>query len=39
VRYADTEDTGSNTLVKQPIAACVEEVYEDGDFAALGIGI
>ena len=38
VRYADAEDTGSNTLVKQPIAAYVEKVYEDGNFAALGIG-
>ncbi len=38
VRYADVEDTGSNTLVKQPIAAYVERVYEDGNFAALGIG-
>ena len=38
VRYADTEDTGSNTLVKQPVAAYVEKVYEDGNFAALGIG-
>ena len=38
VRYADTEDTDSNTLVKQPVAAYVEKVYEDGNFAALGIG-
>src|SRR5690606_20953075 len=38
VRYADAEDTGSNTLVKQPVAAYVEKVYEDGNFAALGIG-
>jgi hypothetical protein len=38
VRYADAEDTGSNTLVKQPVAAYVERVYEDGNFAALGIG-
>ena len=38
VRYADAEDTGSNTLVKQPVAAYVEKVYEEGNFAALGIG-
>jgi hypothetical protein len=38
VRYADAEDAGSNTLVKQPVAAYVEKVYEDGNFAALGIG-
>ena len=38
VRYADTEDVASNTLVKQPVAAYVEKVYEDGSFAGLGIG-
>jgi len=38
VRYADAEDTASHTLVKQPIAAYVEKVYEEGNFAALGIG-
>ena len=38
VRYADTEDTASNTLVKQPVAAYVEKVYEDGNFSSLGIG-
>ncbi len=38
VRYADAEDAASNTLVKQPIAAYVEKVYEDADFSALGIG-
>jgi len=38
VRYADEEDSGSNTLVKKPIAAYVERVYEEGNFAALGIG-
>jgi hypothetical protein len=36
VRYADAED--ENVLVKQPIAAYVERVYELGNFAALGIG-
>jgi len=38
VRYADVEDGGSNTLVKQPVAVYVEKVYEEGDFSALGIG-
>jgi hypothetical protein len=36
VRYSDTED--ANVLVKQPIAAYVERVYELADFAGLGIG-
>ena len=38
VRYADVEDTASKTLVKQPIAAYVEKVYEEGDYTGLGIG-
>lgn len=38
VRYADDEDTAAKTLVKKPVAAYVERVYEDGDFAGLGIG-
>ena len=36
VRYADAED--ENVLVKQPIAAYVEKVYDEGNFAGLGIG-
>ena len=36
VRYADAED--QNVLIKRPIAVYVERVYENGDFAALGIG-
>lgn len=36
VRYADAED--QNVLIKRPIAAYVERVYESGDFAGLGIG-
>jgi hypothetical protein len=36
VRYADAED--QNVLVKQPIAAYVEKVYDEGNFAGLGIG-
>ncbi len=38
VRYADVEDGASNTLVKQPIAAYVEKVYDEASFAGLGIG-
>ena len=38
VRYADAEDTNAKALVKRPIAAYVERVYEFGDFSALGIG-
>ncbi len=36
VRYADAED--QHVLVKQPIAAYVEKVYDEGNFAGLGIG-
>ena len=38
VRYSDIEDTASHTLVKQPIGAYVEKVYEEGNFSSLGIG-
>jgi hypothetical protein len=38
VRYADVEDTGAKMLVKRPIAAYVEQVYEYANFAGLGIG-
>ena len=37
VRYQDVVD--SNVLVKQPVAAYVEKVYESGDFSSLGIGV
>jgi len=37
VRYADAEDAAAKVLVKQPVAAYVERVYEEGDFADLGI--
>ena len=36
VRYADVVD--GNELVKQPVAAYVERVYDEGNFSALGIG-
>ena len=38
VRYADAEDAASHSLVKAPLAAYVEKVYEEGDFSDLGIG-
>ena len=37
VRYADAEDTGSGAIVKRPIAAYVERVYDSGNFGGLGI--
>ena len=38
VRYADAEDATAKAIVKRPVAAYVEKVYEEGNFAALGIG-
>ena len=38
VRFADDEDGASSTLIKKPVAAYVERVYEYGGFAGLGIG-
>jgi hypothetical protein len=37
VLYEDAEDTGAKRLVKRPVAAYVEKVYEEGDFSLLGI--
>lgn len=37
VRYADAEDTAAGTVVKRPVAAYVERVYDAGSFGALGI--
>jgi len=37
VRYQDSEDMTAKVLIKKPIAAYVEKVYEDGDFSLLGI--
>jgi len=31
------EDAVAKTLVKQPVAAYVEQVFEEGDFSGLGI--
>jgi hypothetical protein len=36
IRYADAED--ENVLIKRPIAAYVEKVYDLADFSGLGIG-
>lgn len=35
VRYADAEDSAAKMVVKRPIAAYVERVYEPGDFSKL----
>ncbi len=37
-RYADAEDAAAKAIVKRPIAAHVEKVYEEGGFAGLGTG-
>ena len=34
----DAEDATAKAIVKRPVAAYVEKVYEEGNFAALGIG-
>jgi hypothetical protein len=36
VRYADAEDATAKAIVKKPVAAYVEKVYEVGDFSAIG---
>ncbi|MCL2641662.1 MAG: hypothetical protein FWD53_12510 [Phycisphaerales bacterium] len=38
VRYEDREDDAANVLVKKPVAVYIEKVYEEGNFAQLGIG-
>jgi len=37
VQYGDSVDLTAKTLVKKPIAAYVEKVYEEADFSALGL--
>lgn len=37
VRYRDVKDDAAKMLVKRPIAAYVEQVYPDGNFAGLGL--
>jgi hypothetical protein len=36
-RYQDTAD--ANQLIKRPVAAYVERVYDEGDFTQIGIGV
>jgi len=38
VRYEDSEDAAAHTIVKRPLAAYVEQVYQSADFSQLGIG-
>lgn len=38
VRYADAEDDAAKILVKRPIGAYIEQVYDYASFLALGIG-
>ncbi len=38
VRYEDKEDAAAKILVKHPLSAHVNKVYEDGDLSQLGIG-
>ena len=38
VRYEDAEDAAARAIVKKPVAAYVEKVYEEGNFGLLGIG-
>ena len=35
---SQTEDAAAKAIVKRPAAVYIEQVYEYGDFAALGIG-
>ena len=37
-RYQTAEDTAAKLLVQKPIAVYVDQVYREGNFAALGIG-
>ena len=37
VRYADEVDAGAKMLIKKPVGAYVEKVYDEGDFSGLGI--
>ena len=38
VRFRDVDDAAAKTLVKRPVAAYVERVYESANFSTLGIG-
>jgi hypothetical protein len=38
VRYADVEDLDAMAMIKRPVAAYVEQVYQEADFSVLDIG-
>ena len=33
-----TAGSSAKAIVKRPLAVCIEKVYEEGNFAGLGIG-
>lgn len=37
VRYADEVDAAASQVIKRPVAVYIEQVYESGNFSALGI--
>jgi hypothetical protein len=39
IRYEDEEDVSAKTLIKRPSAIYIEQVYNYGDFALMGIGV
>lgn len=39
VYYEEVEDSSAHVIVQTPLAAFVVQVYEEGDFSALGIGV
>ncbi len=39
IRYEDEEDISAKTLIKRPSAIYIEQVYNYGDFALMGIGV
>ena len=39
VRYADKVSDNRKNVVKEPVAAYVEQVYPEGDFGNLGLGM
>ena len=39
VRYADKVSESKKNVIKEPVAAYVEQVYPEGDFGNLGLGM
>jgi hypothetical protein len=39
VRYADKVSDNKKNVIKEPVAAYVEQVYPEGDFGNLGLGM